>query len=362
MSTINDDIISEFADIEKEVANHMQDLTNEIDTVQLSEVQPTKYDWLWDGYFVRGAMTLFAGQPGTGKSTLFADIISRITTGNEMPDGSPGIKGGGNVLILCSEDSPENTIAPRIAAAGGDLKRVFVLQAMPEYDGEGSTSRPVELPRDIGYIRALIEKHDIQFFLIDPLGSFFSGSAKKAAPAVAALAEDTNTCVVAIQHLTKSGSKGQSALMRGKGGVEIAGTARMAYGLAVDPKNLSEVVLVSTKSNITEAPKSLRYTIETNEEYEVGVVAWRGESDITSHDLEDLPSPKEAKELVRAMAYIQSILAAAPNGMMKTRTVEEIAKEKYAIAKRTLDRARAELNVQARQRDKQWYIYLPKDK
>lgn len=46
-----------------------------------SDIVPTAIKWLWPGWLPEGKLTLLAGSPGTGKTTLALAIAATITTG-----------------------------------------------------------------------------------------------------------------------------------------------------------------------------------------------------------------------------------------------------------------------------------------
>src|SRR5436305_1035317 len=54
--------------------------------IQLSDVKPEPVEWLWTSRIAAGKLTLFAGDPGLGKSQITIDIAARITTGSSWPD------------------------------------------------------------------------------------------------------------------------------------------------------------------------------------------------------------------------------------------------------------------------------------
>ena len=91
----------------------------------LSDIESKPLQWLWEKYIPRGKLTTLDGDPGLGKSLLTLDLAARITTGRPMTDGSPGVSG--NVVLIAPEDSPADTIKPRIEAAGGDPSRIRLL-------------------------------------------------------------------------------------------------------------------------------------------------------------------------------------------------------------------------------------------
>ena len=63
-----------------------------------SDVTIRPIDWLWEGYLPRGMLTLLAGLPGCGKSTLTLAIAGTVTSAGRWPDGAP-MRTPGSVLI-----------------------------------------------------------------------------------------------------------------------------------------------------------------------------------------------------------------------------------------------------------------------
>src|SRR5947209_1718961 len=86
--------------------------------ISLTDVQEHQLAWLWDKRILRSKVTLLDGDPDLGKSLITLDLAARVTTGQPMPDGSPGIQG--NVILIAPEDDVTDTIKPRILAAGAD--------------------------------------------------------------------------------------------------------------------------------------------------------------------------------------------------------------------------------------------------
>jgi AAA domain-containing protein len=70
-----------------------------------------------------------------GKSLIAMNIAARVSTGQPMPDGTPDIQGG--VIIIAPEDSPADTIKPRLEAARVDLSQVLLLNTMETLDVNG---------------------------------------------------------------------------------------------------------------------------------------------------------------------------------------------------------------------------------
>ena len=105
-------------------------------------------DWLWYPYIPYGKITILQGDPGEGKSTMMMQLAALITNGKAMPDGS-GDKIPGNVIYQAAEDGIEDTIKPRLEAAGADCSRIAFL--------EQSDEEPILL-NDAVYIQILVNQ------------------------------------------------------------------------------------------------------------------------------------------------------------------------------------------------------------
>lgn len=320
------------------------------ETVTLSDVAATTIDWIWEGRVAKSRITLLDGQPGDSKSTLLMDLVARVSTGTDMPDGTP--TEAGDTLILCSEDSLDTTTVPRLLAAGADLSKVHVLSRVPDF--ANNTKREVSLPGDIAFLHHLVNTKNVKLLIIDPLQTFITKS-KPSMNALVTLAEETGVAIVAIRHLTKATSG--RALLHGRGGIEVVGSARQAHMIVLDPKNPDERLMLCTKSNIVAKPKTMRYKLVSDEQYGVAKIEWLGEDDFSEVDLYDVPKPEEMKSLKMAVKYLEHRLAGGP---VPTKLIEDEARQKLCLSRRTVERARQELGVKAFRASDQWMLLLPR--
>src|SRR6202012_4233691 len=109
---------------------HRKRAENNEDGVRTSwghKVEVEKTHWLWDRYIPQGKITVLAGDPGMGKSTIALDLVSRISRGTFLPL-REGRTISGTSLIASAEDAPEDTIVPRLIAAGANLRRVGIIR------------------------------------------------------------------------------------------------------------------------------------------------------------------------------------------------------------------------------------------
>lgn len=331
--------------------------------IRVSDVQPEKISWLWQGYIPARKLTLIDGDPGDGKSTMSLDLAARVSTGTPMPDGSPGVLG--DVVVLSAEDGVSDTIRPRLDAAQANTKRIAVLDEIITEDG---TARPVELPADLIHLERVIRDSGAKLVTIDPLMAFLAGvdshndqSVRRALHPLSKLAEATGAAIVVVRHLNKgSGSK---ALYRGGGSIGIAGAARAVHLVAADPDDETRRLLAPVKMNIATKPPTMAYRLVSDELHGCARVEWDGAVSATADDLVNIEPAEERREKVTATDFLREALA---NGARRSREVEEEAEEMYGISKRTLMRARAGLEIKAyqlptegRKGRHEWWIALP---
>jgi hypothetical protein len=105
----------------------------------MSQIQSRAIDWLWPGRIAKGKVSMIVGNPGLGKSQVCASLTSVVSNGGIWPvDRSPCARG--SVVILSAEDDPEDTIRPRLEAAGADLDRVYILDAIRVQGEQGDSA------------------------------------------------------------------------------------------------------------------------------------------------------------------------------------------------------------------------------
>ena len=127
--------------------------------VMASTLTRKEVSWLWPGRIPLGKLTLLVGDPGLGKSLLTLDLASVVSAGLTWPDGSAGVTPSG-VVLLSAEDGLEDTIVPRLDAAGANRERIGILKGVRWYDPD----------TNIAFIEAFEDKLDttrIKFRVID---------------------------------------------------------------------------------------------------------------------------------------------------------------------------------------------------
>ena len=232
----------------------------------LSEVETQDITWLWEKRIPRGKITVLDGDPGMGKSL----IAACVSTGRPMPDGTPGKQGG--VILIAPEDSPEETLKPRLEAAGGDPSQVLLLNTVEDLDPKRRKiyDRPFSLAQDLEILEDAIKRMQAVLVIIDPLMAVLGNtidssrdqSVREVFTPLAQLAERTGCAILMIRHLSR-GSAGHP-LYRGAGSIGIIAAARSGLIVAPDPSDEQRRVLAPTKHNLSQPASNLTYQVIEN--------------------------------------------------------------------------------------------------
>src|SRR5260370_13782 len=62
--------------------------TSGVKLISAATIKPRPIDWLWDAHLARGKLSILAGVPGTGKSTVAFNLAAIVSIGGAWPDGS----------------------------------------------------------------------------------------------------------------------------------------------------------------------------------------------------------------------------------------------------------------------------------
>lgn len=308
--------------------------------IRLDTVASEKVSWLWLGFIPLGKITLIDGDPGLGKSLFSIDLIARITSKQNMPDGSPGINGG--AVLLQIEDGLADTIVPRLEVAGGNKSRVIALRGVQTPDG----SLRFPTVEDVEAISKAIHQVRAKVVVIDPLMGFLNGKynswkdqdIRQALSPLVMMAEKEEVAVIVIRHLNKANHS--NAVYRGGGTIGIIGVARAAYLIAKNPNDEQKRIFAPVKNNLTALPNSLAYVIENING--IPRITWEGMSNHTANDLLLVPtSQEEISAIDEAKEFLEDLLS---DGAVKSK---EVIKQAGAVGiyPKTLQRAKKSLGV-----------------
>lgn len=302
-----------------------------------SEVRPRRVEWLWHPHIPLGKITLVAGAPGQAKSLFTMWLAASVSNGTGLTDRMPG-----TAVILSAEDDPEDTIVPRLIAAGANLERCWI-----EPPGTLDADRLADLCR----------REDVRLITVDPITAYLPGTVNswKAQDVRAALeplrllAAEHRLAVVLVQHLNRRNDSDPLARIADSQGIAQLARSVMVWGPdPADPEgdHGGRKALTRAKGNLSRHSDSATFTI-VEQDVGNGVKApalTRGQD--RAVDAFDVISDAETRTAQEeATDFLAAALAGGPR---PSKHVQAEARE-AGISDRTLRRAKAKLRVKATQ-------------
>ena len=353
---------------------------NEYKFVTYADKEMRYQNWIWAGKIPLGALTIFCGDPGTGKNTVIYDNIARVTRGYDFPDGTPNTLGAASVILAEAEDSPETTTAPYLSVAaedcavfggsiGADLKRVIEMPLIrPEsvlLKGQRVTfkKRELQLSKDLAEIERMIKaRPDVKMIVISPLSAYLGPDINEIATAevravlqpLQRMAEQLHIGVVCIMHLNKSSDL--DVIYRVSGSIAFVGVARAVWVFAKDSKD-GKRYMVSVKNNLEKPQKGLSFDIKdsqtlipvrntlTGAMHQVarGRVYWDGETDKTTEDIMKPAGSQKQSETPAAKVWLQTLFEAeSKDGFLPIQNYKK-ARAMVPFSQYAIDTAKSEL-------------------
>jgi AAA domain len=173
-----------------------------LDTHRLVTTEPPPLDWLAEGIWCAGKLTMFGGREKRGKSLM------QLALGVCMASGGGDLAGirikPGKVLLIDAENG-EQEIWRRLRAIGLSAEHAGNLIAVE--------ARGFELREDLGLVEMLIDRHRPQVVLLDSFRALWRGDERDEAQVAEALdplrdlTHDSETPISLTHHEQKGGDE-----------------------------------------------------------------------------------------------------------------------------------------------------------
>jgi putative DNA primase/helicase len=233
-----------------------------------ADLVPQKLSRVWNGRFFLGKLGIIVGEAGVGKGQLAAFMAAKVSIGGEWPSGE-GTARGGAVIYITAEDKATDTVGPRLEAAGADLKRVHIIEAVNDHFGR----RPFNLVSDLGYLSELLRHvQKPRLVVVDPVNGCLSstdvcrfnpnsvGQVRALLRRYEDLADEYRVALVFITHFTKA-NRG-SALSRVTGSFAFVAAARSVFTVERKLDDPSQRIFAPAKNNLGGDGNPLAFRIE----------------------------------------------------------------------------------------------------
>jgi len=310
-----------------------------------AEVKPKRIEWLLPGRVARQQITTINGWPGEGKTSVVIDIAARMSRGEQLPDGTRPPRPL-RVLFLSTEDS-ESILHLRLRAAGADMERVLTI---PDTELHHLT-----LPSHKAAWVQLLQAHEIDVVVVDPMKAFLDGNlkdiseqdARKFMMALRQVCEDTNVAAICIRHPNKATAAGHStAVSAASGSLAFTAAARIELVVGRMPDDDETRALAHVKNNLAKPPGALLYQIVSKDmsfdddnptTQDVAGIEWKGvDNEITADELLARRQDREERsKLEEAKEFLKNVLTSGP----AEHAVVRSAARRHGIKDRTLERA-----------------------
>ena len=355
-------------------SNSLEDIVYQ----RIADVKAKPINWLWPGRLARGKFSIIVGNAGLGKSQVCCSLAAITSKGGFWPvDRTEAYQG--SVIILSAEDDVEDTIRPRLEAAGADLDNVYILEAISVEDDKTKETkkRSFNLAADTTRLAALMQhiKDEsglpVALVIIDPISAYLGNADSHNNAEVRALlsplqyvAAKHQAAMLGVSHLTKA--QGVDALLRLQGSVAFGAAARSVWGIAKDKDDPQRRLMLPLKNNLGKDDTGFAYSLQSflleGSEPPIGTshVMWEKEKVTISAEEAFAQGAKDFTEhsmLDDAKAFLRDFLA---NGAQRVDKVEREAK-RAGVSAATLKRAKVELRLIAAKQDFEgpWEWRLP---
>lgn len=324
----------------------------------LDEFEEEEATWLVPGWIPEGQITLLASDGGVGKTTLWCDIVSAISSGKPCILDPPGYtRKPEKVCFLTTEDSVRKKLKKKLRLSGANMKNIITPDFLNDKDGQ---LRDMKFGSD--KMKRFLSRYKFVLCVFDPVQGFVppeinmgSRNAMRdcTAPLIS-LGEICGTTFLVVCHTNKrKGAYGRDRIADSADLWDIARSVIMTG--FTEEQGIR--YLSNEKNNYTELQETILYSFDENGLIQKEGTTWKRDREYMAETISATSAPKrdDCKE------YILHALDDA-GGSMKTKDLEEQAKEagySYITIRRAKDSLKKNGDIRYFQtgsaKEKTWY-------
>lgn len=304
----------------------------------LAEFAEEEVSWLVEGWLPEGQITLLAADGGTGKTTLWCNLIAALSSGKPCLLDPPGTERTPmRVAFFSTEDSVTKKLKRQLRESGANQDNVITLDFS---SGGGTALRELKLGSDrlrelIAYFRpALCVFDPIQGFLPHGMNMGSRNEMRECMAPLIALGEEFGTTFLVVCHTNKRmGAADRSRLADSADLWDVARSVLM-MGTTEEP---GQRYLSNEKNNYADRQETLLLSFEAGGKLVKTGTTWKRDREF----MQEATARRSAPQREECKAYILQKLEEAGN-TLPSKELEQLVKQ-AGYSGSTLKRAKKEL-------------------
>ena len=304
----------------------------------LAEFAEEEVSWLVEGWLPEGQITLLAADGGTGKTTLWCNLIAALSSGKPCLLDPPGTERTPmRVAFFSTEDSVTKKLKRQLRESGANQDNVITLDFS---SGGGTALRELKLGSDrlrelIAYFRpALCVFDPIQGFLPHGMNMGSRNEMRECMAPLIALGEEFGTTFLVVCHTNKRmGAADRSRLADSADLWDVARSVLM-MGYTGEP---GQRYLSHEKNNYADRQETLLLSFGEGGQLVKEGTTWKRDREF----MQEAVTQRSAPQREECKAFLLEKLGERGNSMA-SKELEQLARE-AGYSNHTLRRAKAEL-------------------
>lgn len=304
----------------------------------LSDFTEEEPSWLVEGWIPEGQITLLAADGGTGKTTLWCNLVAALSSGRPCLLDSPDVKREPlKVAFFSTEDSVKKKLKRQLRQAGANEGNILTADFS---SGGGDTLRELKLGSD--RLREVIANFRPALCVFDPIQGFLPsrvnmGSRNEMRDCMApliALGEEFGTAFFIVCHTNKRmGASDRSRLADSADLWDVARSVLM-MGYTGEP---GQRYLSHEKNNYADRQETLLLSFGKDGQLVKEGTTWKRDREF----MQEAVTQRSAPQREECKAFLLEKLGERGNSMA-SKELEQLARE-AGYSNHTLRRAKAEL-------------------
>lgn len=306
----------------------------------LADFAEEEATWLVPGWIPEGQISLLAADGGIGKTTLWCNIVSAISSGKPcILDPPDHVREPRLVLFMTTEDSVRKKLRKKLRMAGASMENVITPDFLADKQG---LLRNLKFGSDdmrqlIRYFKPALTVFDpVQGFIPPEINMGSRNAMRDCMAPLISLGEEVGTSFLVVCHTNKrKGAFGRDRIADSADLWDIARSVMMA-GYTEDR---GVRYLSNEKNNYTELQETMLFTIDEEGQVRPEGRSWKRDREYMLESAANVSTPKrdDCKE------WLTNELDAV-GGTIASKELESKAKE-AGYSFRTLRRAKDELKA-----------------